>query len=51
MQSLEQALRNLVMQGKVDKAHAEGILQSATGMAGATLGATPGAAAAGAPAR
>jgi twitching motility protein PilT len=51
MQSLEQALRNLVMQGRIDKAHAEGILQSATGMAGATLGAAPGAAPAGAPAR
>jgi twitching motility protein PilT len=40
MQSLEQALRNLVMQGRVDRTHAEGILQSATGMAGASLGGT-----------
>jgi twitching motility protein PilT len=28
MQSLEQALKNLVMQGRVDKAHADSILQS-----------------------
>jgi twitching motility protein PilT len=52
MQSLEQALRNLVMQGRVDKAHAEGVLQSATGMAGATLGnLAPGAPAAASAAR
>jgi Tfp pilus assembly pilus retraction ATPase PilT len=38
MQSLEQALRNLVMQGRVDRSLAEGILQSSS--TGATL-ATP----------
>ncbi len=31
MQSLEQALKTLVMQGRVDRAHAESILQSSTG--------------------
>jgi twitching motility protein PilT len=41
MQSLEQALRGLVMQGRVDRQHAEAILQSTTGGAGATLGAAP----------
>jgi twitching motility protein PilT len=41
MQSLEQALRNLVMQGRVDRGHAEGFLQlSSTGSAG-VLGAAP----------
>ena len=30
MQSLEQALRNLVMQGRVDRAHAEGFIQSSS---------------------
>ena len=38
MQSLEQALKTLVMQGRVDRAHAETILQSGTLGAGATLG-------------
>jgi twitching motility protein PilT len=42
MQSLEQALRNLVMQGRVDKAHAEVVLQSSSAGAAATLGGTPG---------
>ena len=41
MQSLEQALKNLVMQGRVDRAHAESLLQSTSG--GGTLG-SPGAA-------
>jgi twitching motility protein PilT len=41
MQSLEQALKNLVMQGRVDRAHAESLLQSTSG--GGTLGG-PGAA-------
>jgi Tfp pilus assembly pilus retraction ATPase PilT len=36
MQSLEQALKNLVMQGRVDRAHAESLLQSTSG--GGTLG-------------
>jgi twitching motility protein PilT len=41
MQSLEQALRNLVMQGRIDRAHAEGFLSSSsTGSAGG-LGAAP----------
>lgn len=39
MQSLEQALRNLVMQGRIDRAHAEGVLQSTS--SSATLGPTP----------
>ena len=45
MQSLEQALRNLVMQGRVDRAQAEQLLQSGAAGAGATLGgaAAPGA--------
>jgi len=38
MQSLEQSLRNLVMQGRVERAHAEAILQSSAGGVGATLG-------------
>ena len=42
MQSLEQALRNLVMQGRIDRTHAEGILQSSS--SGATLGPAPAAA-------
>ncbi len=48
MQSLEQALKSLVMQGRVDRTHAESILQSSAVGAGATLGGVtaPGAAAA-----
>ena len=48
MQSLEQALRNLVMQGRIERVHAEQILQSSAAGAGATLGvaAAPAAAAA-----
>ena len=42
MQSLEQALRNLVMQNRVDRAHAEVILQSSSAGAAATLGGGPG---------
>jgi twitching motility protein PilT len=38
MQSLEQALRNLVMQGRVERLQAEGVLQSSVLGAGATLG-------------
>jgi twitching motility protein PilT len=38
MQSLEQALRNLVMQGRVDRAHAEGFLQSSSSGSSGTLG-------------
>jgi twitching motility protein PilT len=38
MQSLEQALKTLVMQGRVERSHAETILQSGTLGAGATLG-------------
>ncbi len=38
MQSLEQALRNLVMQGRIDRGHAETILQSGAAGAAATLG-------------
>jgi twitching motility protein PilT len=49
MQSLEQALKTLVMQGRVERAHAEVILQSSSAGAGATLG-TTGGAGAGAPA-
>ena len=44
MQSLEQALRNLVMQGRVERAHAETILQSSAAGATATLSGSPGAA-------
>ncbi|HEX2502171.1 MAG TPA: type IV pilus twitching motility protein PilT [Methylomirabilota bacterium] len=44
MQSLEQALRNLVMQGRIDRAHAEGVLQSSSG--GSSGGLAPGPAAA-----
>jgi twitching motility protein PilT len=44
MQSLEQALRNLVMQGRIDRAHADGVLQSTSS------GSTPGPAPAAAPA-
>ena len=47
MQSLEQALRNLVMQGRVDRAHAEGILQSSSSGSTVGLGAAPAAAPAG----
>jgi twitching motility protein PilT len=39
MQSLEQALRNLVMQGRIDRAHAEGVLQSSS--SSSTLGPAP----------
>ena len=46
MQSLEQALRNLVMQGRIERAHAEQILQSSAAGAGATLGGAAGPAAA-----
>ena len=48
MQSLEQSLKSLVMQGRVDRTHAESILQSSAVGAGATLGGVtaPGAAAA-----
>jgi twitching motility protein PilT len=45
MQSLEQALKTLVMQGRVDRAHAESLLQSTSAGAGATLGGPAGAAA------
>ena len=38
MQSLEQSLKSLVMQGRVDRTHAESILQSSAVGAGATLG-------------
>ena len=41
MQSLEQALRNLVMQSRIDRTHAEAILQSSSAGAGATLGGGP----------
>ena len=47
MQSLEQALRNLVMQGRVDRAHAEGFLQSSSAGSTTALGGAPAAAAAG----
>jgi twitching motility protein PilT len=46
MQSLEQALKTLVMQGRVDRTHAESILQSSALGAGATLGGSGGPAAA-----
>jgi twitching motility protein PilT len=48
MQSLEQALRNLVMQGRIDRAHAEAILQSSPSGSSTGLGAAPGGAASGA---
>jgi twitching motility protein PilT len=38
MQSLEQALKNLVMQGRVDKAHADSLLQSTSAGASAIGG-------------
>jgi twitching motility protein PilT len=41
MQSLEQALRNLVMQNRVDKAHAEALLQSSSAGSAGALGLTP----------
>jgi twitching motility protein PilT len=47
MQSLEQALKTLVMQSRVDRALAEGILQSSAAGASATLGGGTGAAASG----
>jgi twitching motility protein PilT len=46
MQSLEQALRTLVMQGRIDRAHAEGFLQSSSSGAPGGLGGAPAAAAA-----
>jgi twitching motility protein PilT len=46
MQSLEQSLRNLVMQGRIDRALAEGLLQSSSAGSTGVLGPTP----AGAPA-
>jgi twitching motility protein PilT len=46
MQSLEQALKTFIMQGRVDKAHAESILQSTTvGSSSPVGGAAPAAAA------
>jgi Tfp pilus assembly pilus retraction ATPase PilT len=48
MQSLEQALKNLVMQSRVDRALAEGILQSSAAGASATLGGAAGGGGAGA---
>jgi len=44
MQSLEQALRNLVMQGRIDRALAEGLLQSSSAGSANSLGPTPAAA-------
>jgi twitching motility protein PilT len=41
MQSLEQSIRNLVMQGRVDKAHAEALLQSSSSGSVGALGSTP----------
>jgi twitching motility protein PilT len=41
MQSLEQALRNLVMQNRVDKAHAEALLQSSSAGSAGALGLAP----------
>jgi twitching motility protein PilT len=38
MQSLEQSLRSLVMQGRVDRAHAEAILQSSSAASSSVLG-------------
>jgi twitching motility protein PilT len=46
MQSLEQALRNLVMQGRIDRVHAEGVLQSSSSGLSSPLGSPPAAAAA-----
>jgi len=46
-QSLEQALRNLVMQGRIDRAHAEGFLQSSSSGSSGTLGPAAAVAAAG----
>jgi twitching motility protein PilT len=45
MQSLEQAIRNLVMQGRVDRAHAEGFLQASSSGSPTGLGGPPGPAA------
>jgi twitching motility protein PilT len=42
MQSLEQALRNLVMQGRIDRAHAETLLQSSSSASSGTLGTAAG---------
>jgi twitching motility protein PilT len=42
MQSLEQALKNLVMQGRVDKAHAESLLQSTSAGAFGSAAGAPG---------
>jgi twitching motility protein PilT len=47
MQSLEQALRNLVMQGRIDRALAEGFLQSSSASSAGGLGPAPAAAVAG----
>jgi twitching motility protein PilT len=44
MQSLEQSLRNLVMQGRIDRALAEGFLQSSSATSAGGLGGTPAAA-------
>jgi twitching motility protein PilT len=38
MQSLEQALRNLVMQGRIDRVHAEGFVQSSSAGSAGSLG-------------
>jgi twitching motility protein PilT len=43
MQSLEQSLRNLVMQGRIDRTHAESILQSTSSGSTSTGLGTPGA--------
>jgi twitching motility protein PilT len=47
MQSLEQSLRNLVMQGRIDRALAEGFLQSSSATSAGAFGGTPAAAPAG----
>jgi twitching motility protein PilT len=41
MQSLEQALRNLVMQGRIDRTHAEGFLQSSSSGSSGVIGPAP----------
>src|SRR5262249_29244579 len=51
MQSLEQALRNLVMQGRIDRALADGLLQSSSAGSASSLGPAPAAAPAAAGAR
>ncbi len=50
MQSLEQALRNLVMQGRIERTHADALLQSSSAGSASSLGGGPSAAPA-APAR